>query len=279
MSSYHIVVSAENNPFMAWQCKLFHYSCLTRTGLTPTVIVHESGHDWHPDFRDIIRAGGRVRHAPSYAYMRGGFHYPPRNTPGSLLHAAEMSEGRDDFIVICDPDMLFVRKPKLPRALSGEFYPYMNYDHEAVVTARERMGVTARAVKARGSRVCLGVPHVVPAASARTLAETWIEAIDAFPPVLWEISMYALGLAAVKLKMKITLTRMMGFSHRMDAALAWDMIHYCYGDERWSKHFFRSDERARGVWEPRVTAPRGTVLGEILSQLGEARDFYRRFNL
>ena len=57
----------------------------------------------------------------------------PRNTAGTLLHAAEMCAD-DDFIVLCDPDLLFVRKvtfscicrrkllllPAIPPALSRE---------------------------------------------------------------------------------------------------------------------------------------------------------------
>ncbi|HEY0099682.1 MAG TPA: hypothetical protein VGB76_12095 [Pyrinomonadaceae bacterium] len=277
MSEYRVVVSAENNPFMAWQCKLFHFSCVSRLRLTPTFIVHESGKDWHPDFRDIVRAGGIVRHAPSYALTPQGQRYSPRNTPGTLLHAAELYRGTDDLIVLCDPDMLFVNEPKFPRMLSGEYYPYMRYDQEAVQTARQKLGVAACEIESRGSELCLGVPHVVPSADAQRLAETWLEAIDAFPPVLWEISMYALGLAAVKLKMRIELTYMLGFSHRMDAPIVWDMIHYCYGDERWSKHHFHYDEQARAVWKPQVDAPGGTVLGEILAQLREAGEFYGRF--
>src|SRR3712207_2776362 len=111
MARFRVVVSAENNAYMAWQCKLFHFSCVTRLGATPTFVVHDSGSDWHPGFRDIVRAGGVVRHAPGYAVTPRGFHYRPRNTPGTLLHAADLCEGADDLIVLCDPDMIFVRAP------------------------------------------------------------------------------------------------------------------------------------------------------------------------
>jgi hypothetical protein len=263
---------------MAWQCKLFHFSCASRLRVTPTFFVHESGGRWHPDFLDILRVGGIVRHVPSYARMAQGRYYSPRNTPGTLLHAAELYGGADDFIVLCDPDMIFVREPEFPRSLSGDYYSFLDYSHEAIVAARERLGLAALEVESRGADLCIGVPHVVPSADARRLAEAWLDAVDAFTPgALWEISMYALGLAAVKLNLRTTLTHLMGFNTPPDAAVASDIIHYCYGDERWSKRFFWEDESVRGVWEPQVSAPRGTVLGEILAQLREAREFYDRF--
>jgi hypothetical protein len=139
------------------------------------------------------------------------------------------------------------------------------------------VGVGADEVERRGRDLCLGVPHVVAVADAPRLAEAWLEAVDAFPQGLWEISMYALGLAAAKLKMPVELSYdVLGFSYPLDGPVARDMIHYCYGDKRWSKHFYRDEEGARRVWEPQVTAPPGTNLGEILSQLREARTFYHR---
>lgn len=278
MNRHHIIVSTENNHYMAWQCKLFHYSCVSRMGVTPTFIVHDRDDEWHPGFLDIVRAGGIVRLAPSYAITAGGRRYCPRNTPGTLLHAAEMYAD-DDFIVLCDPDMLFVNAPQFPTALSGGFYSYMSYEQEAVRTAREKLGVTAGEIESRGTELLLGVPHVVPVRDAPRLAEAWLEAIDAFPLTIWEVSMYALGLAAVKLKMRIELTHMLGFNHQLDVPVAWDMIHYCYSGGRWDKRLFMSEDKAPEVWEPRVDAPRGTVLGEILMQLREAREFYARLGL
>src|SRR5258705_141738 len=38
---------------MAWQCKLFHYSCVAHLGLIPVFIVHELDRRWHRYFQDI----------------------------------------------------------------------------------------------------------------------------------------------------------------------------------------------------------------------------------
>ncbi len=84
-SRQHIVVSAENNPYLAWQCKLFHYSCVSRLEQTPLFVVHERDKDWRTEFKEIVNIGGKVRAAPSYRASNG---YSPRNTAGSLLQAA-----------------------------------------------------------------------------------------------------------------------------------------------------------------------------------------------
>jgi hypothetical protein len=122
-----------------------------------------------------------------------------------------------------------------------------------------------------------GVPYVIPVAQARPLAQKWIEALDAFPARKWEDVMYAFGLAAVRLGLKVTSTRMAQSNYWPEAIPQADVIHYCYGDETWSKrHYFREDQ-ARSIWQPRVEAEAETILGEILSQIRAAEKFYSSF--
>lgn len=163
---HRIVVSSENNPYAAWQTKLFHYSCVTRLGQLPIVIVHDSGRPWRSDFHDLVRAGAIVRSAPSY---RASVHddYPPRNTAGTLLHAADLCGRADEFIVLCDPDMIFARRPHFAASLSGDHYPYMmDYDGEEVRAAAAGLGVTPEALDAQKEELCCGVPYVIPVADA-----------------------------------------------------------------------------------------------------------------
>jgi hypothetical protein len=54
------------------------------------------------------------------------------------------------------------------------------------------------------------------------------------------------------------------------------VVHYCYGDERWSKRQFWTEQGVPQVWEARARAKRGSVLAEVLGQLREARRFYAR---
>lgn len=86
--------------------------------------------------------------------------------------------------------------------------------------------------------------------------------------------MYAFGLAALKLGLTVELTRMAQSNYWPDAILKMNVVHYCYGDDVWDKrHYFR-EAQARNVWQPTVEAPAGTILGEILKQIGEAEKFY-----
>ena len=116
---YRIVVSAENTPYLAWQAKLFHFSCVSRLNDSPIFIVHEHGSKWRRDFQELADAGAIVSRAPSYRITSNGDDYAPRNTAGTLLHAAELCSAKDEFIVLFDPDMIFVRQPNFSRNLSG----------------------------------------------------------------------------------------------------------------------------------------------------------------
>jgi hypothetical protein len=275
MSAAHrIVVSAENNAYAGWQAKLFHFSCVTRLGCAPVIVVHGSAAAWDPAFADIVRAGGTVRQAPSYRAPRAP-HYFPRNTAGTLLHAASLCGALERFIVLCDPDMIFVRAPAFAETLSAASYDNMNYDRETVRTAAEQVGLSFDAVRARGAELSCGVPYVIPVDAARGLAEAWLAAIDAFPSIVWGDMMHAFGLAVIKLGLDVTVTRSMQDNYSQDAPLTADVVHYPYGDERWNKRNYRTAETAPFVWEPELEAPPGTVLGEILSQIRAARRFYR----
>jgi hypothetical protein len=276
MSNQHlIVVSAENNPYMAWQSKLFHFSCLSRLKQSPVIVVHETGASaLHRDFQDIMKVGGSVLRAKSYKLSSKGDVYPPRNTPGTLFCATEEFGNRYEFITLCDPDMIFARALKFPERLTGDFCSYINFDRDFVEAVRSALGISRVSVDEQKESLRCGVPYVIPVSAARSLAESWLQAIDAFSTRKWEDVMYAFGLAALQLNLKVELTRMAQSNYCPDAILKTDVVHYCYGDARWSKrHYFR-EEQAQNVWQPLAEAPAGTVLREILSQIREAQKFY-----
>jgi hypothetical protein len=279
MSKYRIVVSAENTPYMAWQCQLFHFSCVSRLGITPTIIVHRQDPTLHNGFREIVMAGGRVEVAPSYRVTSNGFDYAPRNTPGSLLHAVSLLDSDDEFIVLCDPDMIFSRAPSFGEGLSGDFYSYLDYGKDTVQEAAAKLGLSRRKKQLQKDEFRCGVPHVIPRAFARDFAEVWLESIDAFPPTIWERSMYAFGFAALQLKKTIQLTHIVDHNGWPREPVRGDMIHYCYGDDKWSKRAFITSDQVTKVWTPHLRAPRKTILGEMLAQIDEARRFYYRFEM
>ena len=283
MNNRHvIVVSAENNAYMAWQSKLFHYSCVSRLKQVPVIVVHDMGaalHEaLHSDFHEIVRSGGSLLRAESYKLSTQGDTYRPRNTPGTLLRAAERFASQYEFIVLCDPDMIFTRHIEFPEALSGDYCSYIKYGQDFVDAAREALGVQRRCVDSQRESLRCGVPYVIPTSEARRLANAWIEAIDAFEGRRWEDVMYAFGLAAVKLGLRVELTYMAQSNYWPDAILKASVVHYCYGDANWSKRHFFKEEKAQDVWQARVEAPKGSVLEEILTQIREAVEFYRLRN-
>lgn len=278
INRFRIVVSAENNAYLAWQCKLFHYSCVTRLKQTPTFIVHKSQENWHDGFKDIVRAGGCVRSAPNYRITATGFDYAPRNTPGTLLHAARLFRGQDVFIVLCDPDMIFRRAPRFPRKMSGDYISYLDFDQEPVRSVQQKIRVTNKEFD-RAREFACGVPHVIPAAKAERLAKTWMTTIDAFAKGVWEISMYSFCLAVAKLGIPVSLTNLAVSNYDQRAAADGNIIHYCYGDESWDKRDFMTDEESQKVWDPKVNSRNGSVLKELLTQITEAKEFYLRFCL
>lgn len=272
---HRVVVSAENNAYVAWQVKLFHYSCLTRLQQSPLVVVHETGRGPHPYFSDVVRAGGIVRRAPNYRTTVWGDAYPPRNTAGTLQYAAEACDSQDEFIVLCDPDMIFVREPDFPSALAGDYYSYMDYSQAEVKRAARHLGLKPRRLSGLGDALRCGVPYVIPVAVAGDLARRWLEALDAFPPRRWTDIMHAFGLAAVSMNLQPALTKTVVVNDGRAASLAGDVIHYCYGDEMWDKRHYVREEQARGVWEPPLPARGDAVSSEIFRQIKEAREFYR----
>lgn len=269
---HRIVVSVENTPYMAWQAKLFHFSCVSRLNHSPIFIVHEFGSKWHRDFQELADAGAVVSHAPSYRKTPKGNDYAPRNTAGTLLHAAELCSATDEFIVLCDPDMIFVRQPNFSRNLSGEYYAQLKYDQHVRRTAR-KIGISLEKLDRRKEELCCGVPYVIPVTAAKRIAEAWLQAIEAFWPQEWEDQMYAFGLAVVKVGLKITLTHIVNHNYWPDATVDRDVIHYAYGDKTWDKRNYVTPRQVQKVWSP-AARQKGTIRAELFSQIREARDYF-----
>ena len=272
---HQIVVSAENNAYMGWQCKLFYYSCVTRMNHQPIIIVHDSGSDWHPDFYELAKTGCGIYPAPSYRVNGFGHDYACRNHPGTLIQAAALLAGQDLLIVLCDPDMIFMSPAEFPEILSGEFSSFMNYDRDFVTAALRELGLERETLDAQKDSLCCSVPYVVPVKNAGELGAKWLEAVDAFYPRRWEDVMYAFGLAVLKLGLKLNVTRLADHNYWPEEKAKHAMIHYAYGDERWNKRRYSTNEQAPNIWQPPEGEPKGTILGELCAQIREAREFYR----
>jgi hypothetical protein len=275
MTKHRIVVSAENNPYMEWQCKLFYFSCVTRLKQQPLIIVHDSGKPWCSGFYDLVRAGCAVYPAPSYRTTAKGVDYPGRNQPGSLIQAAQHLEHEDGFIILCDPDIIFTGTLEFPATLSGEFSAFMDYDSDFVNEALAELRIERSNVNLREESLRCSVPYVIPVADAHRIGKTWLNALDAFRAPRWEENMYAFGLGMLQLDLRPVITNLAVTNHRPDDEVRVPIIHYAYGDDRWNKRNYFTFEQAKGVWETQIEITEGTILGELLSQIRQAKNFYR----
>ena len=305
MPTFDVVVSAENNPFMVWQTMLFHFSCVTHLGQVPIVVVHKDAEPLLLGFEQIARTGGIVQTAPNYR-KHGGVNYPPRNTAATLRFV----ESNADYIVLCDPDMIFLGPPRWPgaalrrRKITFDRLSYLDPDaavHQPVLDdVCRRAGVAPE--RLRNPVLNGGVPHVIPARLREPLSREWLEIMALFPNMApwpveqaaplcrechigeqkdWLATMWAIVLAMHRLGLQAIVTDwcLTNFEggQRLPRARpdGPTMIHYCYGDAGFDKRRFDTREAAEtGVWN----LPDGdrTITGTIRRQLREAAAFYRR---
>ncbi len=274
-TNFRIVVSSENSSYIAWQTQLFCFSALTRLGKRPTVIVHRTSGPLRPEFQIMRSWGCRVIDAPGYAIHPKG-PYPPRNELGSLLTIASHPDFKAGHILFCEPDMLFVKRPQYSGELAGEYYAYLDYNQERVRTAAQKFDLGGKLNDLnRTSKI--GVPYLIPAAILPRLAQRWMDILDAFEELDWIDIMYAFGIALAYEGLDAQITHMIDHNHDPLKPSAGSMIHYCYENSHWDKHWFQTGQ---SPLEPLTPMPSrkglaGTINGEILKQLQEARKFNR----
>ena len=249
--SFRVVISAEASGYMAWQAKLAHYSCLTRLQHAPLVVVHEGDEEALDVFSEIEGTGGYVLPAPSYRMTARGRDYAVRNAAGTLLEAAQVVSPDVDYLVLCDPDVVFVRPFPLGGSLAAAASGYLDYAERPVRAAMRRLGIAPPRLGApHGGRLRCGVPYVIPRCLAKPLALAWLEAIDAFPRPRWEDMMYAFGLAVLRLKVPLRRLPLADTNYYPDAPVRAPVVHYCYDNELWSKRRFASRRTVQRVWSP-----------------------------
>ena len=306
MPRHEIVVCTENNHYMAWQSMLFHPSCVRLLGQAPIFMVHTTDQPLLPGFERIRAAGGRLQMAPNYREING-VSYPPRNTSGTLRHVQTDA----DYIVLCDPDMVFLqpwpwteltlKEHQISFDLVGDMDPDRAVYQPSLDDVCRRAGVDPQ--RLRNPLFNGGVPHVIPIRQQQPLSELWLEMMELFPNVPpvpitdggtpsrgsqlgkkqeWLCSMWALIIAAERLNLEPVLTRhciSTLFGGRplppLTTAGPW-MIHYCYDEDGFRKRGYNTAVAAeRDVWT--VAPDDGTVCGNIRAQLLQAREFYGLF--
>jgi hypothetical protein len=271
---YKVVVSAENSPYIAWQTQLFCFSALTRLGVLPTVVVHRSAAPLLPEFEIIKSWGCPVSEAPLFRNHPKG-EYPPRNELGTLLTVACLPEFKHGHVLFCEPDMLFVSKPTYPAELCAEHYTYLNYSEKRVADVARKLGLAERINDLNRSSP-IGVPYLLPGSELMRLARRWIGVLDSFDELQWIDIMYAFGLALAVEGLTATVTHLMAHNNDQLKKLDRSIIHYCYGDWRWDKKAFR--DGGSPLWSTPMPSRKGlsgTVLGEILKQIQQARTYFQ----
>jgi hypothetical protein len=282
---YEIVVSAENNAYLLWQCLLFHANCMEVQGVAPCFMVHGSG-ALLPGFQELSRLGGRVLAAPNYR-ATANLDYPPRNTPGSLL---EVEHDRE-WTLLCDPDMLLVRK--LPTdaaslsggaALSWESSSFMQAEpiRAWLTGACHQQGIDPERVARH--RLGGSVPHLVHRDLRKSFAARWLAATDALIDVgvrtndmHWVASMWGFALATWELDVPVALTSFTQTSYLGSetpaTALEAPLLHYSYGDHLFHKHNHCTTPTAPGAWQVNpVEGP--SVTAWLLRRIARARAWY-----
>jgi hypothetical protein len=269
---YRVVVSSENSPYMAWQTQLFCFSSITRLAKRPTVIVHRSAASLLPEFEIVRSWGCSIVEASQFCNHPKG-EFAPRNELGSLLTLAWLPEFQQGQVLFCEPDMLFVSAPQYPSDLCAEHYTYLDYTEERIVSAARKLGFKD-AVESLNASSPIGVPYLLPATELPRLALRWVDVLDSFDHLQWIDIMYAFGLAMAMEGLTATVTHTMADNKEPLEKLDRSIIHYCYGDWRWDKRAFR-DGRSPLLSEPMPSRKglSGTILGEILEQIEEARLF------
>jgi hypothetical protein len=296
--NYEIVVSAENNPYIAWQAMLFHYSCLKQTGRAPLVVVHgDTTQRLVVGFQTLRRHGGRIQRAPNFRLYHG-IDYVPRNTPGTL----RCVESEADYLVLCDADMIFLGPARFGRhrlaedQISLDRLSYMAVNRESrpyLAPACKRAGVSLRRL-ARDD-FGGGVPHIVPVSLQSALSREWLRSIEFFfpncpaaragnssrrrPKLFWIASMWALILAIHRLGLRPIMTQFAVTNFGGDRVApppSGDdlfLIHYGYGDSVFDKRkFFGEPGTCDQVWQVRLEST--TLSGRICKEIAEARAFF-----
>lgn len=280
---YQIVVSADNKQYIGWQAQLFVSSCLSRAGgELPTIVVHKHHPTapLRPEFVQLRELGCPLVEAPFYVthplvefpgHPLG--HFLPRNEIGSLETIANWNGFEKEHVFFCETDMLFVRRPEFPSGaeIAAAHYSYLDYTTPRVAAAAKAFGVDVSPATLN-ELMPIGVPYLLSVHLLKKLAERWMAALDLFQELEWIDIMYAFGIALAAEHIQPTITRYMVDNKNQDAALGdASLIHYCYGDDRWSKRQF---PRSTPLDTPAAALPSfaaGSIGAEIVTQLREAQ--------
>jgi hypothetical protein len=214
-----------------------------------------------------------VIEAPSHARLPNGWRYLPRNTIGSLLAAGHVVE--DEYILLCDPDMVFTGQLAYPRTFAAEFYDYIKYSDPVATQLLQKTCLTA-SINDLDKEYRIGVPYLIYTRDCMRVARRWQAVMDLYEAPKWVELMYAYGIALKLENIGMTTTHIMVSNYNQGQVCERPLIHYCYGDSTWNKRMFIKEGHSPVQQQWNLGAiPKGTVLYELLRQVQEAQAFFR----
>jgi hypothetical protein len=291
--SYDLVVASDNNNYLAWQCMVAHHSCITHLGKVPIFTVHGGNEPLVEGYRILKEKGGIIQRLPSER-LAGKFDYVCRNV-WATLKGVETSA---DYIVLCDPDIVFLRPVDFSGIAAGLHEESVSLDRVGYM----RVGDHNRAIL---EEVCKaswidkrlldgitssgGMPYVIPTIFRRRIAREWAARTEdclvaslkhhgKMNSEVWISIMWGFVLAALRNDIPMSFTNLCiangASSENQAAALSQHaIIHYCYGDEFFNKkNYMNKDASVSAVWK--ASAPEGTVNGAVSKAIRDAAIFY-----
>jgi hypothetical protein len=290
---FDIVVASDNNDYLAWQCLVFHHSCITHLGQAPIIVVHGDDGPLVSGYRILQKKGGIIQRLPTYRFA-GAVEYAGRNLWASLKDVKTSA----DNIVLCDPDVIFLRHVDFAKIAAG-------LDGEAV--SLERVGYMAVGDHNRPvlEEVCRsswidkrlldgittsgGMPYVIPIDLRRRIAREWAARTEdclmtslkhhrQMNSEVWISIMWGFVFAALRNDIPMSLTNMCVVNDRIAEGQASvlcerQIVHYCYGDDFFNKkNYMNEKDSLEAVWK--AHAPEGTINGAVTRAIHEAAVFY-----
>jgi len=291
--SFDIVVAADNNNYLAWQCMVFHHSCLTHLGQAPIFVVHGDNGPLVEGYRIIDAKGGHIQRLPSFRFA-GKIDYVCRNVWATLKGVNTAA----DYIVLCDPDLFFLRPVDFSAIAAGlnegavslDQVSYMRVDdHNRSVLEAACRAAWIDPRRLDGIGLSGGMPYVIPTALRRRLGREWEARTEDYLAAcyklhghmnshVWISIMWGFVLAAMRSEIPMTLTNLCalnGSKAEMHPSVLGEraIVHYCYGDSHFDKKRYMEEEASRNpVWK--ASAPEGTINAEVIRALREAAMFY-----
>jgi hypothetical protein len=284
--TFDIVVSAENTDYQAWQCMVFHHSCETHLGQTPLFVVHGEEPELRAGFGHIERVGGRIQRCPNFRHT-GPRMYAPRNQ----MRTAQLAESDASHIVLCDPDMVFLRSMDFPamiesmppRSISLDRIGFLKVTEENRPFIAEACEVSGIDVDELATLPANGAPpHIIPNRLRGELCEEWdvhleayLEASHRFYPNghtdCWIASMWGLVFALQRLAIAPVLTDLcvqtLG-DPEIGSDSSRSIVHYSYPTPAFNKKDYWGPDTWHRVWS--ASAAPGRTTGAVCEQIAAA---------